>query len=163
MKITKTLTAVFLLTFLIGIISFYSIRKNERNVEQTIITQTVPSDFPATKIETKIEPEIFEENNDWRDEDESKFRVRLLETGEGFHGDQISAKSGESWLGLFKENNKYFLHSAKIEIRRVHDPVVDGYYESEAKQKTGKSVSVEGKIQPIFFAGKCETITPRRN
>lgn len=148
MKITKTFTGVFLLTFLIGIISFYLlILKTEKNVEQVEITQVVPSDFPVPKVETKIEPEILEENNDWETEEESKFKTKLLETGEGFRGDQIDAKSGEIWLGLFKEQESYSLRSTEIKIRRVYDEIVD---EDETK-KTGKSVGVEGKLKPIFL------------
>jgi hypothetical protein len=159
MKITKIFTCVFLLTFFIGIISFYLILKTERNVEQVEITQTTPADFSAPKIETKFEPEILEENNDWRDEHKSKFKIKLLETGEGFHGDEIKAKSGEVWLGLFKENNSYFLRSTKIKISRVHDSVIDGYYEEETKQRTGKTVSVKGKNQPIFLLQNAKNLS----
>jgi len=152
MKITKTFIVVFLLTFLIGTISFYLlILKTGENVEQIEITQPIPSDSPAPKIETKIELEILEENDDWRDEHESKFKIKLLETGEGFHGNQIEAKSGETWLGLFKVKDKYFLRSTKIKIHSVHDSVIDGYEEKYATQKTGKSVIVSGKLQPVFL------------
>lgn len=147
MKITKIFTGVFLLTFFIGIISFYLlILKTEKNVEQVEITQTVPPDFSAPKIETKTEPEILEENNDWDIEEDSKFKIKLLETGE-FHGDDVKAKSGEIWLGLFKEQKGYSLRPTKIKIRRVHDEIVD---EDETK-KTGKSVGVGGKLKPIFL------------
>jgi hypothetical protein len=69
-----------------------------------------------------------------------------LETGEVFHGEQIDAKSGETWLGLFREQEDYSLRSTKIKIRRVHDEIVD-----DETRKTGKNVSVEGKLKPIFL------------
>ncbi len=154
MKITKTFISIFLLTFFIGIIGFYLILKTERNVEQVEITRTVPSDFPAVEIETKIEPKILEENNDWENEEESKFKIKLLETGEGFHGDEIKAKSGETWLGLFKEKNNYYLRFTKIKIRLVEDVVVD-----EPGQKTGKSVSAGRGNQTFFLLNNAKKLS----
>lgn len=97
--------------------------------------------------------EVLEENNDWENEDGSKFIIKILETGEGFHGDEIEAKSGETWLGLFKENDDYCLRSTKIKIRRVRDGVID-----EIGEKTGKSVRVNGKHIPIFLVKNAELL-----
>ena len=41
--------------------------------------------------------------------------------------------------------------SRETRIRRVHDSVVDGYYEKEATQKTGKSVSINEESKPLFL------------
>ncbi len=147
MKINKIFTGVFLLTFFIGIISFYFILKTEKSVEQVEITQTIPSDFPTSKIETRIKPEILEENDDCRDENKSKFKIKLLETGE-FHGDDVKAKSGEIWLGLFKQGDDYFLSSTKIKVKIVFDAIVD---DEEKGKKTGKGITVNGKNKPIFL------------
>jgi len=148
MKITKKFITVFIATFVIGFVAVLPTKKV--SVEQEL-SEVKPMLTVATKIELKEELEILEENNDWRDEDQSKFKIKLLETGEGFHGDEVKAKSGETWLGFFKENDKYFLRNSKIKIRRVHDPVIDGYYEQEAAQKTGKSVSVDNRNLSLFL------------
>ncbi|MDQ3713169.1 MAG: hypothetical protein M3388_13240 [Acidobacteriota bacterium] len=84
-------------------------------------------------------------------DEEYLFKIKLLETGEGFHGDEIEAKSGETWLGLFRVKDKYFLRSTKIKIHRVHDPVIDGFEEKYATQKTGKSVTVSEEQQQLIF------------
>ncbi len=119
----------------------------------TGIVKEVPKAVLPPLTETKLESEIIEENNDWQNVDDSKFKIKLLETGQGFHGDEIEAKSGETWLGLFKEKNKYFLRSIKIKVRRSHDVVVD-----EPRAKTGKDVTVNGKNQPIFLLKNAVTL-----
>lgn len=143
MKITKTSVSVFLVTFLIGYV-FVPTAKKEVSISFETATKLLKTLPQPIKIKSEIE--ILEENNDWKNVDESKFKIKLLETGEGFHGDQIEAKSGETWLGLFKENDKYFLRSTKIKVRRVHDEIVD-----DDGGKTGKSVIVKGKNQPIYL------------
>ncbi|HSK70077.1 MAG TPA: hypothetical protein VK892_00170 [Pyrinomonadaceae bacterium] len=150
MKITKTFLSVFFLTFLIGYVSVLPIKKVSAPKGISIIIPKENSDLP---IETKVEEEILEENNDWQEEDETKFKIKLIETGEGFHGDEIQAKSGETWLGLFKEKNKYNLRSVKIKVRRSFDVIVD-----ELEEKTGKDVIVEGKKQPLFLVKNAEML-----
>jgi hypothetical protein len=80
-------------------------------------------------------------------DDTREFVAKLLEPGEGFHGDEIMGKTGEVWLGLFEENNKYFLRPTKLKISNVHDGIVDEF----KWQKTGKNVGVSGKSTPIFL------------
>lgn len=76
------------------------------------------------------------------------FKIKLLRTGEGFHGDDVSAKTGEKWLGFFNDDGKFFLREVPLKISRVRDEVVDS---PESKLKTGKSVSVPGTRKPIFL------------
>ncbi|MEP6900628.1 MAG: hypothetical protein ABJA66_02695 [Actinomycetota bacterium] len=144
MKFTKTFITIFLFTFLIGYVSVLPTKKEE-NISFETATKLIKN-LPTPLIEQKTEQQINQELIDWQKEDESKLKIKLLETGEGFHGDQVSAKSGEIWLGLFKENNKYFLRSTKIKVRRSNDAVVD-----EPGEKTGKDVIVNGQNQPIFL------------
>ncbi len=151
MKITKTFISIFLLTFLIG----YLLVPPPQKVSVSMETATaILANLPSPPIEPKVEPEILEESNNWKDEVEQKFKIKLLETGEGFHGDQIEAKSGETWFGLFKENDKYFLRSTRIKVRRVKDVVVD-----DDGERTGKNVSVKGKNQPIFLLKNAEMLS----
>jgi hypothetical protein len=143
MKITKTFVSVFLVTFLIGYV-FVPATKKEVTVSfetTTKLLETLPS-----PIETKSEIEILEENNDWEDRNESKFKIKLLETGEGFNGDDVIAKNGEVWLGLFKEKGNYFLRPTKIKISRIPD----GNGENQSDEMR-KSVKVNDKTKPIFL------------
>jgi len=142
MKITKTCVTVFLATFLIGYVSVLPIKKLSPPVETSILSQ----EKQPSQAEPKTESPIIEEVIEWDEEDESEPKIKLLETGDGFHGDQIKAKSGETWTGLFKENNHYFLRSTKIKISRVEDPIVD-----DAGEKTGKSVAAADKSVPLFL------------
>lgn len=72
--------------------------------------------------------------------------VRLVETGD-FHGDEVSARSGETWLGLYVSGGRSALVPSVVKVRAVHDPVVD----QEPTQMTGKAVSVKGKSEPLFL------------
>ena len=170
MKITKTFNSVFLFTFLIGILGYFLVSERETYLEKREAVQTVTQEVSQSVSDakekgvskTEIELEIIEENNAWDNEDESKFEIKLQEIGQGFHGDQVEAKSGETWLGLFKDKKDFYLKKSKVKIRRVHDSIVD----AEETQKTGKSVSVLGKKQPIYLLknanflkeGKVETL-----
>jgi hypothetical protein len=145
MKIKKKFIVIFLLTFIIGFVSVLPTQK----VSPNIVTVTaLPEKSPMPPLEPTSKLETLEEVEHAMDEQKSPYKIKLLETGEGFHGDEIEAKSGEVWLGLFKERESYSLRSTKIKIRRVHDDIVDD--EDETK-KTGKSVEIEGKLKPIFL------------
>ncbi|HXG84959.1 MAG TPA: hypothetical protein VNI84_13140 [Pyrinomonadaceae bacterium] len=154
MKITKTFTSIFLLTFLIGYASVLPMKRAFAPIEILTVSQEIPQKIT---VEAVNKPEILEENSDWKKREDS-FKIKLLETGEGFHGDEIEAKSGETWLGLFGENGKYRLEFTKLKIRRVHDSVIDGYEEKEAKQKTGKSLSVNKKFEPVLLLKNAEML-----
>ncbi len=149
MKITKTFVSVFLVTFLIGYVSVPPMKKVSVPTE---ITNTIPQNLLVPQIESKIEQEILSEP---RIDEEPESKIELLQTGEGFHGDQVEAKSGETWLCLLKENNKYFLRSTKIKVRRVHDNIID----EKAWQRTGKSVTVKGRIKPLFLVRNAEMLS----
>lgn len=174
MKITVTLASVFLLAFLIGFFTTPTEIK-EKTVSFQTATQIIKK-MPTPQIEVKQKGKIVEEPVDWREDDAKKFTIKLLETGDGFHEDQIDAKTGEIWLGLFRENGKYFLRPDKLQIRRVHDEIVD---ESE-DIKTGKSVSTpdkapsvfllknakmlrEGEVKTVFFADDYNEMTELKN
>lgn len=164
MKITKTFVGIFILTFIVGLTSFILIRQFNDKPTQThgseISIERLPIFMPQKQlIEKKAESEIIEENNDWQNEDDTKFGVKLLESGEGFHGDEITARSGETWLGLFEEKEGFFLEPTKLKIRRVHDPIIDGYYEKESTQKTGKSVFTDKNSEPVFLVKNAKMLS----
>lgn len=69
----------------------------------------------------------------------------LLEVGE-FHGEEVSAETGERWLGLHIAGNDSTLLEYELAVDTVHDPFIDA-----ADQKTGKKVSVNLPLEPIFL------------
>ena len=71
--------------------------------------------------------------------------IRIMETGT-FHGDEISAETGEVWLGLFRQGDAFSLLPTVITVSTVNDPIVD-----DADQATGKEVSVHGYETPLFL------------
>ena len=150
MKITKTIAVLFCLVF---VISCGSVAPPEEFAVTKVAATALPEKLSIPPIEPQTQLEMIEEVENLIDE-EYPFKIKLLEAGEGFHGDQVEAESGDTWLGLFKENDKHFLRSKKIKIRRVHDVIVD----EDERDKTGKSVSVCGKNQPVFLLKNADSL-----
>jgi hypothetical protein len=152
MKFTK-IYGIFLLTFIIGCAFSLSIitkkpMKTESSINYCKIDNKIePIKIISTPLKTPKLEFIDEIDNGWTENEEKSFTIKLIETGEGFHGDEVPAKSGEKWFGLFQENDKFVLKSTKLKIERVYDIIIDG----ETKNKTGKSVSVTEKSEPIFL------------
>lgn len=71
--------------------------------------------------------------------------AQLLEVGE-FHGDEVQAKTGEQWLGLFFINGEHVLLPVTLTVKGVRDDLVDGKDES-----TGKKVSINHDQEPVFL------------
>jgi hypothetical protein len=93
-----------------------------------------------------------DESWDDEEEDEKGSKIRLIEQGE-FHGEQVAAKSGETWLGLFKSDDRYYLRKTKLTISMVNDPVYDG-----EETLTGKSVVTDNTDSAIFLLNNAETL-----
>ena len=74
-----------------------------------------------------------------------KSEIQLLQVG-AFHGDEVSAKSGEIWLGLYPTPDGHALIPSRITVETVYDPFVDN-----AGEQTGKVVSVEEQTPPLFL------------
>lgn len=86
-----------------------------------------------------------------------KGKIELLETGE-FHGEEVTAKAGELWLGLFKTGNNFALLETVIGVEMVHDPIVD----DNPNEKTGKAVKVFNRNEPVFLI-KDAGFLPQKN
>ena len=71
--------------------------------------------------------------------------IQLLQVGV-FHGDEVSAESGEIWLGLYSTPDGYALITSRITVETVYDPFVDN-----PGEMTGKVVSVRGQTRPLFL------------
>lgn len=62
------------------------------------------------------------------------------------HGDEITAKSGETWWGLYQHGDDFELRTTSLSVLDVHDPIVD--LEGEM---SGKRVTVDTHAQPLFL------------
>jgi hypothetical protein len=86
---------------------------------------------------------------------------QILQVG-SFHGDEVWARSGESWLGLFKSDDGWELRDTIVYVERVYDAIAD----SKATQASGKLVSIDETDPPLFFVrgvaglkeGRVETV-----
>lgn len=107
-------------------------------------------------ITEDLELETIGEISFWQDEDRLAPSMRLLDIGEGYHGDEVPAENGDEWLGLFRGNNGYQIKPTTLQIKRVHDPIVDG----EEDIRTGKSVSVLGSNRPLFLVKGGKSVRP---
>ena len=63
-----------------------------------------------------------------------------------WHGEEVSAKDGESWLALLKTATGFVLQEVEIAVVRVEDAVLD-----IPPAKTGKKVTVTGGMEPIVL------------
>jgi hypothetical protein len=71
--------------------------------------------------------------------------TELLETGV-FHGEEVTAQTGERWLGLHVADENSTLLSYRLIVTPAHDGVVD-----DEDQKTGKEVGVDLPLKPVFL------------
>lgn len=81
-------------------------------------------------------------------------KVQLLETGQ-FHGEEVAARTGERWLGLFPAANGFALLPSTIAVDTVFDPIVDA-----DETKTGKKVSVRRDTEPLFLLKGAAMLQP---
>jgi hypothetical protein len=73
---------------------------------------------------------------------------QLALPGEAFHGDEVPARNGESWLALVVAGSTAKLQAAKLVVEAVNDPVLDG-----DDEKTGRSVAAPGIEALVFLRG----------
>lgn len=78
----------------------------------------------------------------------------LLETGE-FHGDEVSAQNGERWLGLHVTDQHSTLLRYQLTVESVHDPITD----HGTSEKTGKKVSVNLPLEPLFLVKSAKILS----
>jgi hypothetical protein len=81
--------------------------------------------------------------------------VRLLMVGT-FHGDEVTARSGEVWLGLFPTADGYALRATTLKVKAVRDEILDG-----ENERTGKEVTVGDSREPLFLVKATPRLRPR--
>lgn len=70
---------------------------------------------------------------------------QLALPGEGFHGDEVPARNGETWWALVVDGGSARLQSSVVAVKAVEDPILD-----EAGQTSGRSVAAPG-LQPLVL------------
>jgi|GEM_PF-6920056 len=73
--------------------------------------------------------------------------IPMMETGTQFHGEEIDAKTGEEWHGLFPQKDGYVWKKVKVRISATHDVVVDA-----DNEKTGKEVKTDSLKGSLFLS-----------
>ncbi len=154
-------------TFLVGsaIVFLISIITSPVSQIRLLLPVETPKQHTVEDVETAPptlnpgidEIEVIDEVENWRDNIRSKSAMKLFEIGEGYHGDEVPAKNGEIWLGLFKDGESYCLRQEKLRVTRVYDPVVDG--DEKDGERTGKSVDVVGSNKPLFLIKGANDVT----
>src|SRR5262245_30112800 len=81
--------------------------------------------------------------------------ARLVEVGE-FHGDEVEARNGENWVGLYLTEAGSSLRSSALIIKRVEDSLLD----EKPGQKTGKQVKVNQAVEPLFLVDGAAGLRP---
>jgi hypothetical protein len=84
-------------------------------------------------------------------------KVQVLETGGVFHGDEVKARNGERWLGLYVTKSGSQLVESILTVRRAVDEIVD----EVPGQMTGKTVSVNRSTEPVFLLKGAHGLQPR--
>ncbi|MBX9951258.1 MAG: hypothetical protein K2Y39_18970 [Candidatus Obscuribacterales bacterium] len=75
------------------------------------------------------------------------FAADIIEVTD-YHGEELHAKSGSTWMGLFPTKAGQFeLRPTKVNIAIVRDEITD----DPAGPKTGKKVTAAGKVAPLFL------------
>ncbi|MBX7171331.1 MAG: hypothetical protein K1X72_10260 [Pyrinomonadaceae bacterium] len=151
MKVSKSLIVVFGLTFLIGYVSVLP------TTQVCIFSEVTGNNFVKTNpindgILTTIRNDSIE--YDW--EFKRKFEAKIIETGE-FHKEDLTGKSGEIWLGLFKNGSDFSIIPTKIKIKDIPNPEL--FDKKVFTEKKGETIFLiknikglkTGKIQTVFY------------
>jgi hypothetical protein len=138
--------------FLVAFFSGYIVGPKFRTTFVDNITPQTTESFthPNSNSAAAVPLEFLEEIDD-NIAAPDKFTIQLLETGSNFHADQIPAKNGEQWLGLFNNGGTYSLRNTTLRIKRVADELVHGPSSDVKGKLTGKSVAVETKVEPLLL------------
>lgn len=68
--------------------------------------------------------------------------------GENFHGGEVTARDGETWLALVVADGTARLQRTRLKVEAVNDPVLDA-----DDEKTGRSVAAPGVEALVFLRG----------
>ncbi|WP_257387162.1 hypothetical protein [Tahibacter caeni] len=73
---------------------------------------------------------------------------QLVLPGEAFHGDEVPARDGETWLALAVTDGKARLQSVRLKVEAVADPLAD-----DPGDRSARSVAAPGVEALVFLRG----------
>ena len=82
-----------------------------------------------------VEPPVFDDNLDYL----KKSKVRLLFTGD-FHDEEVPYRTGEKWIGLFRDGDEYELKKTTIVVQ-----------ETKGEDLFSTNVSTKPRRKPLFL------------
>jgi hypothetical protein len=80
----------------------------------------------------------------------------VIEPGQ-YHGSEVTARTGEHWLGLYVTGRGSVLSDSVLKVMTVRDDLVD---DSDPGAKTGKRVSVDRQPAPILLVKGARSLRP---
>lgn len=119
--------------------------QSEKQNSDTIIDNTsseIQKNIDTTDSNHQTSPEIKIEN------------LKILRTGD-FHDDEVWDNADhETWFGLFKSEQGFYLKKTKVNTQRVNDPIVDS-----ENEKTGWEISTNNKDVCLILISHKEPLT----
>jgi len=108
----------------------------------------------TAEIEKISSPKWEDVEADFAD-DTVLYSIDLLQVG-SFHGDEVVATTGESWLALYTGAPSSHLERTEITVATVRDGILD----DEKGTRTGKRVTVLGDKKPLFLLKNAKSLKP---
>ena len=105
--------------------------------------------------EVRSEP-LVTADSDWNPPASPRHTASVLEPGE-YHGSEVTARTGEHWLGLYVTGRGAVLGDSVLKVTMVRDDLVD---DSDTRAKTGKRVSVDRQPSPILLVKGVHSLRP---
>lgn len=129
---------------------------------------------PALSLTPDFVAEITDLTN-FADIGEQDFKMKLVDVHEHtnfYRKSEVVAKNGERWLGLFEDNQKFYLRTTKVRVKL--DPKYEGYgdddYVSLTTSDDGSPVFLlrnarglkSGPVESLYLRPSYEEIEKRR-
>ncbi len=173
MKIKKSSIGIFFISFIIGCAAVLFFVEDRiiltNNREKTLLPRIeTPANIEdlSTRKETPFVPEILGLKDFSDDFASPKYKFKLVdvaEHGNSYRKEEVIARNGETWLGLFSINGESYLKNTKLKIDYEIDPDYEGaVIKFKAEQplfllKNAKNLK-EGKILTLFREKSSETV-----
>lgn len=152
--------SIFFTAFLAGFILVQVCAKLNTSSPKVKKTEVVESYLTCSSNEDFSV--VFHESKDVDEDKQPNFQTKLLEAG-AFHSEDLketTAKSGETWLGLFKQGNKFSLLPTKIKIKKILQPdLVDKEVFISRQEESvfllkGTKFLKNSKVKTVFYGEK---------
>ena len=125
--------------------------ENEKNLP-IIIAEIQEKEESSKQVPEPFTPEIFglQDFSDSNNFHESFTLVDVINHGRNYRSEEVIAKNGQIWLGLFKDKENFYLKNAKVKI------FSDG--ESEFDDQKYVSIKLKNKGVPLFLVKNAKNL-----